>query len=69
MYLGGKIPLFFLLFNNPYSSKTISEDDKTNPTFSLPTSEYPSHSSQAAAAVAGCRFQYFKTSYTEYKYR
>jgi len=32
MYLGREIPLFFLLFSNPHSSKTIS-DDKTHPTF------------------------------------
>ncbi len=34
MYLGREMPLFFLLLSNPHSSKTISADDKTHPTFS-----------------------------------
>jgi hypothetical protein len=33
MYLGREIPLFFLLFSNPHSSKTELEDDKTSPPF------------------------------------
>ncbi len=34
MYLGREIPLFFLLFSNPHSSKSILDDDNINHPFS-----------------------------------
>lgn len=37
MYLGRRMPLFFLLFGNLHSSKTISEDKTILPFLSLPT--------------------------------